>query len=141
MIRKTDMAVEAFQQGNVKEALKIAKDFKIGLTKEEHKQIVCGYECMVHGDFYKQIGKNPEAETKKGIKVFFEKVYLPSLNRKDTVEEWCPHCEDEVDLPKAFTPHTCPNCKEVILPCNQCEDRFCLSCPLESLKEKKKVAQ
>jgi hypothetical protein len=83
MIKKTDMAVGAYEKGHLKEALKIAKDFKIGLTKEEHKQIVRGYECLVHQDFYKQIGKNPIEETTKGINVFLEKIYLPYKERKE----------------------------------------------------------
>lgn len=83
MIRKTDLAVEFFQQGNVKEALKIAKTFKIGLTYEEHKQIVRGYECMVHGDFYRQIGKNIEDEIEKGIGLFRDKILTPYMERKE----------------------------------------------------------
>jgi hypothetical protein len=82
MKRKIDLAVEFFQDGNVKEALKIAKTFKIGLTYEEHKQIVRGYECMVHGDFYKQIGKNIEDEVSKGIQLFKDKILTPYMERK-----------------------------------------------------------
>lgn len=82
MIRKTDMAVGEYQKGNVKEALRIAKDFKIGVTKEEHKQIVLGYECMVHEGFYKQIGKNPKAEIEKGISVFVERIVKPYQERE-----------------------------------------------------------
>jgi len=74
MIRKTDIAIDHYNNGRTKEALKIAKTFKIGLTKEEQGQIVRAYECMVHGDFYKMIGKNPETEIKKGINVFKDKI-------------------------------------------------------------------
>lgn len=83
MIKKTDMAVGAFESGKVKEALNIAKGFKIGLTKEEHKQIVCGYECMVHESFYRQIGKDPKQELTKAVNVFKEKIYHPYLERKE----------------------------------------------------------
>ena len=83
MIKKTVLAVGAYDKGNVKEALKIAKNFTIGLTKEEHKQIVRGYECMVHADFYKQIGKNPEKEIAAGVTVFLNKIYVPHVQRNE----------------------------------------------------------
>lgn len=86
MIKKTDLAVGEFEKGNVKEALRMAKGFKIGLTNEEHKQMVLGYECMVHDGFYKQIGKDPAKEIKKGIKVFCEKILFPYYDRKAGVQ-------------------------------------------------------
>lgn len=46
------------------------------------------------------------------------------------VEEWCPNCGVEVKLPEIFKPHECPNCKERILPCAQCESQDCVNCPL-----------
>ncbi|USK72666.1 hypothetical protein [Peribacillus asahii] len=83
MITKTDLAVAAFCKNDIKQALKIAKDFKMGLTRVDHKQIVAGYECMIHGDFYKQLNKNPEEETKKAVEVFRERIYLPYMKRKE----------------------------------------------------------
>ncbi|KAB2328948.1 hypothetical protein F7731_23635 [Cytobacillus depressus] len=83
MIKKTVMAVGAYDNGNVKDALKIAKNFTIGLTRDEHKQIVRGYECMVHADFYKQIGKNPEKEIAAAVTVFLNRIYLPHVQRRE----------------------------------------------------------
>jgi len=42
--------------------------------------------------------------------------YIP-----ETVIEWCPHCETEVDIP-AKKRSDCPNCKVSILPCTHCKD-------------------
>lgn len=49
---------------------------------------------------------------------------------EETEAEWCPNCGAEVELPRIFKPHTCPNCQERILPCAQCEEQNCIECPL-----------
>lgn len=67
---KTEMAQNAFRTGDVKTALRIAKTFKIGLEKAEQKQITLAYECMVHPDFYQQIGKKPAEEISRGVDIF-----------------------------------------------------------------------
>lgn len=74
MKKKTELAREAFEQGNVKEALRIAKTFRIGLTKADRDAIVRGYECMVHPQFYRDLGKTPENEIEKGVQVFKTKI-------------------------------------------------------------------
>lgn len=52
-----------------------------------------------------------------------------------TVTEWCPLCDQEVELKEEFTAQECPNCKDIILPCNQCVKMDCLNCPLEGIRE------
>ncbi len=37
----------------------------------------------------------------------------------NTCAEWCPHCEQEVELPYGRKYFNCPNCNKVIAPCNQ----------------------
>lgn len=74
IIKKTDKAIWFYRTGKIKDALKIAKTFRIGITKEEHDKMVRAYECMVHPEFYKMIGKNPEEEIRKGIAIFKEKI-------------------------------------------------------------------
>lgn len=37
----------------------------------------------------------------------------------DTCTEWCPHCEQETELPYGRKYSTCSNCNEKIAPCNQ----------------------
>ena len=56
MTKKTDIVREAIKAGDMKKALMIAKDFRINVTKEQREKMSRAYECMVHPDFYKQIG-------------------------------------------------------------------------------------
>lgn len=74
MVKKTELARKAFESGNIKEALRIAKTFRLGLTKEERDALVRGYECMVHPEFYRMLGKDPQAEIERGLRVFKEKI-------------------------------------------------------------------
>ena len=41
-----------------KEALREAKDFRIGVSKEQRSTMARAYECIVHPAFYESIGKN-----------------------------------------------------------------------------------
>jgi predicted RNA-binding Zn-ribbon protein involved in translation (DUF1610 family) len=53
------------------------------------------------------------------------------------VAEWCPNCEQEVELEEVLTPQLCPNCSVVILPCALCGDYDnCNNCKLENMKKK-----
>nr|DAG03544.1 MAG TPA: hypothetical protein [Siphoviridae sp. ctVOP12] len=56
MTKKTDIVREAVRSGEWKKALKIAKDFRINVTKEQRDRMARAYECIVHPEFYKQIG-------------------------------------------------------------------------------------
>lgn len=67
---KTAKAVQAFQQGLKKEALRIAQTFRIGLSTDERKALSLGYECLVRPDFYRQLGKNPEQLIARAEEVF-----------------------------------------------------------------------
>lgn len=58
MTKKTDIVREAIKAGDMKKALRIAKDFRINVTKEQREKMSRAYECMVHPDFCKQIGTN-----------------------------------------------------------------------------------
>jgi predicted RNA-binding Zn-ribbon protein involved in translation (DUF1610 family) len=56
------------------------------------------------------------------------------------ITEWCPHCEDEVELNDNFCVQICPKCGHPILPCSICEhtnDKGCHTkcdtCPLDYL--------
>lgn len=70
---KIDIARDYFRSGNFKEALKIVKSFFYGLTKQEKSDVARAYECYVHEDFYKMLGKDINAEIEKGKKIFREK--------------------------------------------------------------------
>ena len=67
--KKTNIVRKLLAEGNHKKALAIAKGFKLGITKEDSQQMNRAYECMIHRDFYKQIGKNPEKEINAGIAI------------------------------------------------------------------------
>lgn len=44
--------------------------------------------------------------------------------------EWCPHCEDEVELDTRFEMQICPSCGKPIAPCNLCGGYCPTPCPL-----------
>ena len=56
MEKKTDTVRRLTADGDFKGALRIAKDFRLGITKQESSAMKLAYECMVHGNFYKQLG-------------------------------------------------------------------------------------
>lgn len=67
MVKKTDIVRELVRRGRYREALRIAKDFRLGITPEQHDSMARGYECMLYPDFYSQIGKNAEECVKDGV--------------------------------------------------------------------------
>lgn len=81
MKKKTEIAVEYWKELNIKAALKIASEFRIGITEAERKQIKLGYECIVHEDFYRQLGKDIEKEIDRAMEIFFNKIYVPYKER------------------------------------------------------------
>ena len=64
---KTETVKQMFLSGNCKAALRIAKDFRIGVTKQEANDMQLAYECMVHESFYRQLGTGTDAAIKRGI--------------------------------------------------------------------------
>lgn len=52
-----------------KKALRIAKDFRINVTKAQRDTMARAYECIVHPEFYKQIGIDIPRAIEKGIEV------------------------------------------------------------------------
>ena len=67
MERKSDTVRRMVAVGDFKAALRIAKDFRLGITKEDSDDIRRGYECMVHPEFYQSIGKDPMQIAQKGV--------------------------------------------------------------------------
>lgn len=67
--RKSDKVRRLVSEGDYKAALRIAKDFKLGLTKKEGDAMKFAYECMVYPDFYRQVGRNVEQTIEQGIEV------------------------------------------------------------------------
>ena len=50
MERKSDKVRRLVADGDFKGALRIAKDFRLGIAKEQSSTMTRAYECMVHGD-------------------------------------------------------------------------------------------
>lgn len=69
MIRKSDIVREAVKAGEWKKALRIAKDFRINVTKAQRDAMARAYECMVHPEFYQQIGTDIAGAIAKGKEV------------------------------------------------------------------------
>ena len=57
---------------NFKAALRGAKDFHIGVSKEQRSVMARAYECMIRPEFYRQIGKNIDECVQAGIAVLQE---------------------------------------------------------------------
>ena len=68
-IKKTDLVREAVAAGNMKKALSIAKDFRLGISKEQRSLMTRAYECLVHPAFYTSIGIDLSQAIQDGISV------------------------------------------------------------------------
>ena len=52
----------------------------------------------------------------------------------ETTEEWCPHCDECVDLEHELKVQKCPHCGKWIVPCSVCPLQDCSTkCPLERM--------
>ncbi len=69
MKTKSDLVRELVAEENFKKALAIAKDFRLGLTKEQMSSLTRAHECLAHPGFYSQLGMDEAAEIAKGIQV------------------------------------------------------------------------
>ena len=67
MASKTDQVRSLVAAGDYKAALRIAKDFHLGISKTESDLMKRGYECMTHPDFYKSIGTDVDRTVRLGI--------------------------------------------------------------------------
>lgn len=86
VIKKSDIVRAAIQEQDWKKALQIAKDFHIGVTQEQRKKMARAYECIVHPDFYQQIGVDIPEAIEQGKAVVKE--YAESTRRKNTMMKW-----------------------------------------------------
>lgn len=67
--RKSDAVRRLLRNGEFKAALRIAKDFQLGITYGQRDKMRLGYECMVNGRFYVQLGVDLEKAISDGIQV------------------------------------------------------------------------
>ena len=74
METKTEQAVSLWKSGNIKEAFKIFKTFKIGFSKNEKRTIEIAYEVLTGKEsFYQSIGIDTFAETNKAKSIIENK--------------------------------------------------------------------
>lgn len=69
MVTKSDMVRQAIEEKDYKKALKIAKDFRINISKEDNADMKRAYECMVSPNFYVQLGYDLSETINKGVEV------------------------------------------------------------------------
>lgn len=69
MTKKSDIVREAVKDGDWKKALRIAKDFRINVSQDQRSIMARAYECMVHPEFYQQIGTDIAGAIAKGKEV------------------------------------------------------------------------
>lgn len=67
--RKSDTVRRLVTEGELIPALRIAKDFRLGISKEDSDVMKRGFECIDHGDFYKALGYDPAEQISKAISV------------------------------------------------------------------------
>lgn len=69
MVRKSDVVRSLVGEGEYKNALRIAKDFRLGITREQSNKMTLAYECMVHDRFYRSLGYDIPAKINEGVTV------------------------------------------------------------------------
>ncbi len=72
MVKKSDIVKDAVRYQDWKKALQIAKDFHIGVTQEQRSKMARAYECIVHPNFYQQIGVDIQEAIEQGKAVVKE---------------------------------------------------------------------
>lgn len=67
MERKSDTVRRLVREGDYKGALRIAKDFRLGISQEDADAMRRGYECMATSPrFYQSLGLDPAKIAEKG---------------------------------------------------------------------------
>ena len=67
MERKSDQVRSLVAAGDYKAALRIAKDFRLGISKKQAEDMKRGYECIVHARFYQSLGMDVDSIVGQGI--------------------------------------------------------------------------
>lgn len=66
LVKQTDIVRKAIKAGEMKKALRIAKDFRLNVTRDQREKMSRAYECMVHPGFFRQIGVDIPAAIAEG---------------------------------------------------------------------------
>ncbi len=75
--KKSDMVRRLVREREYRSALRIAKEFRLGISKEDRDAMRLAYECMVNPGFYRQLARNPAAEVERGVRVLIQ-LYGPA---------------------------------------------------------------
>ena len=67
--KKSDVVRRLVRERDYRSALRIVKDFRLGISRDDLDAMRLAYECMVRPVFYSQLGRDPAAEVKRGIGV------------------------------------------------------------------------
>ena len=67
--KKSDVVRRLVRERDYRSALRIVKGFRLGIGKDDLDAMRLAYECMVNPGFYRQLGRDPAAEIKRGIGV------------------------------------------------------------------------
>lgn len=67
--RKSDKVRRLVADGDFKAALRIAKDFRLGITIDQRNSMKDAYECMVHPSTYKQLRIDIDKKITDGVEV------------------------------------------------------------------------
>jgi len=67
--KKSDVVRRLVRARDYRAALRIAKEFRLGISKEDRDAMRLAYECMVSPGFYQQLGRDPAAEIDSGVGV------------------------------------------------------------------------
>lgn len=85
IVKKSDIVREAVRNEDWKKALQVAKDFRIGITREQRSKMARAYECIIHPGFYRQIGVDIPKAVEQGKTVVKE--YAEGTCRK-SIMKW-----------------------------------------------------
>lgn len=67
--KKSDVVRRLVRERDYRSALRIAKEFRLGISKEDRDAMRLAYECLIRPAFYRQLGWDPVAEVKAGVAV------------------------------------------------------------------------
>lgn len=87
MVRKSDMVRSLVAEKQYKKALRIAKDFRLGITAEQSLRMKKAYECMVHERFYLSLGENVKDRIAEGIETIISIYGKESLDNGKVIHK------------------------------------------------------
>lgn len=67
--KKSDVVRRLVREQDYRSALRIVKGFRLGISRDDLDAMRLAYECMVNPGFYRQLGRDPAAEIKRGVGV------------------------------------------------------------------------